>query len=232
METTVQSQKLALIVEDNPSDAMISKFILSDMNFISLHALNGLDALDYLENYDFSLIVVDLQMPIMSGTELLKRLKARKISAPILVTSGKNKTRDVRGAIALGAKDYIVKPMDVAIYKEKVSSLTAQQETQWFQYEIAPSSPDAMMSARNEFQIRSISEIGCIIRTSYQISEGTLLHLSSPMLARQGLNEVLGRVLYSEKKNDQVESFIGFVAPSEEQKQKIRLLCRSLWTQK
>lgn len=104
--------KKVLIVDDNPSDLKLANMILKKLGCQSLEIQDSLEVLDAANSVSFDLIILDLQMPQMSGLELLKRLKRKYNCPPVLIMSGRNAVSDVKVAIGLGASDYLVKPFD------------------------------------------------------------------------------------------------------------------------
>jgi DNA-binding NtrC family response regulator len=75
-----------------------------------LHARDGEEALALLAAEEVDLLVTDLEMPRMSGTELLRRVRERGVEAPALVLSGHAQIPNVVEVIRLGALDFVEKP--------------------------------------------------------------------------------------------------------------------------
>jgi signal transduction histidine kinase/CheY-like chemotaxis protein len=76
-ETNKQKQKLILMVEDNPVNIKITSTLLKRAQFASMHALNGQEALEILDNKEnnFDLILMDGEMPVMNGYETTKTIR-------------------------------------------------------------------------------------------------------------------------------------------------------------
>ena len=71
---------------------------------------NGQDALDYLDSAEYDALILDIMMPVMDGLTVLKKLRSRGSSLPVLLLTAKDSVDDrVRGLDA-GANDYLVKP--------------------------------------------------------------------------------------------------------------------------
>ncbi len=106
-----------LIVDDNPSDMAVAKHCVEKLGMNAVSASGGFEALELLDQYHFDIYIVDLQMPKMSGIDLLKRIKpiAEKSKGSMLVMSGRSRPTDIEQAIRVGAKDYVVKPIDLMI---------------------------------------------------------------------------------------------------------------------
>jgi CheY-like chemotaxis protein len=116
--------KRILLVEDNPADAELAMHGLSDYRLANevLHVRDGVEALDYLyRRGPFAdrpeglpaLVLLDLKMPRIDGTEVLRQLKAdpdmQKI--PVVVMTSSREDADLLRTYALGANAYVVKPV-------------------------------------------------------------------------------------------------------------------------
>jgi len=123
-----------LLVEDSPGDVMLVREALSGLEAPGeLHVVNdGGEALNFLRRSgNFAdapvpdLILLDLNLPVMDGREVLRELKAhsewRRIPVAILSTS--DDEEDVRTSYELQANCYIVKPLDMASFRRAMSAL-------------------------------------------------------------------------------------------------------------
>lgn len=80
---------------------------------VILHAANGQEALSKLaENPDIALVLLDINMPVLSGLEFLRQVKAEGPfkDIPIILCSTEGKDEDIRLGLSLGARAYIKKP--------------------------------------------------------------------------------------------------------------------------
>ncbi len=75
-------------------------------------AANAMEALEYLEQNEVDLMLVDIRMPVMSGLELLKRVRTMNRNVDVVILSGFADFEYAREALCYGAKDYILKPFD------------------------------------------------------------------------------------------------------------------------
>lgn len=92
---------------------------------VMYRAGNGQEALEILEQQEVELLLLDIQMPIMDGVQLLKIMKERKIDVPTIVLSGYQDFSYVREALRCGAIDYMLKPLK----KEELQTTLAKVET-------------------------------------------------------------------------------------------------------
>ena len=82
------AQKKILVVEDNPNMSSLLADMLEVFAVESVRATDGEDALDKLSGNDIGMVITDLRMPRMSGTELLVAVKDRHPALPVVLISG------------------------------------------------------------------------------------------------------------------------------------------------
>ena len=103
-----------LIVEDSPTMRQLIAFALKRIRGVRIvEANDGVDGLKKLSSERFDLILTDINMPIMDGLKLvsLVRNDANYKSIPIVVITTEGAQEDRERALALGANDYITKPI-------------------------------------------------------------------------------------------------------------------------
>lgn len=83
-----------------------------DWNIEISFACNGKEALDSLRRKQFGLLLLDLTMPEMDGVEVLEQIKAEGIEVFVVVISGDIQPQMQQRVLALGALDFIAKPVD------------------------------------------------------------------------------------------------------------------------
>lgn len=101
-----------LIVEDDPMVAMINEqYIKRNKNFELVgKCSNGSSALDFLDNNDVDLLILDVYMPKMDGFETLRRVRNKKITVDAIMVTAANDRVSLEEALHLGIVDYLVKP--------------------------------------------------------------------------------------------------------------------------
>ncbi len=116
---------MILMIDDDAEDIMIMQDALAEMGTLIVHIHNGIDAINYLRNAAPlpSIIVLDLNMPRMNGTQTLQVLKreTRIKNIPVVIYSTSINKLEKDKCMALGAHDFIIKP-----YSLKETMLTAQ----------------------------------------------------------------------------------------------------------
>lgn len=77
-----------LIVDDNPNMASLLSEMLEIFDYESTRAGDGIEAMEQVEQNDFSLVITDMRMPRMSGLDLLQKLKDTNPKLPVVLISG------------------------------------------------------------------------------------------------------------------------------------------------
>lgn len=113
-----------LVVEDEKmiSDAVCK--ILEDAGFYTDAVYDGEDGLYYIKEAKYDLIILDIMLPLIDGTEILKRTRTRGNSTPILMLTAKNTIPDKVLGLNSGADDYMTKPFDADELLARVGALT------------------------------------------------------------------------------------------------------------
>jgi len=105
--------KTILIVEDDQPSREVVKLATGAQNHILLEADNGLSGLEMAREHNPDLIILDVNLPGMSGLDICRRLRADGSRVPIIMLTAKADTIDVVVGLELGADDYVTKPFEV-----------------------------------------------------------------------------------------------------------------------
>ncbi|MGO9560536.1 MAG: response regulator transcription factor [Acidimicrobiales bacterium] len=101
-----------LVAEDDTALRSVIARGLEEAGYVVDAVADGLEALAYLETYEYELGVFDWRMPRMSGIDLVKELRHRNVSLPILLLTARDLAADRVEGLDAGADDYLVKPFD------------------------------------------------------------------------------------------------------------------------
>ncbi|PIE05855.1 MAG: two-component system response regulator [Sorangium cellulosum] len=115
-----------LIIEDSPMMRQLLVFALARVrNLRVTEADDGVDGLRKLANAKFDLIVTDINMPIMDGLKLIRRVRTDPVhkDTPIIVITTEGSQEDRHRALQLGANAYITKPIQAPQVIAKVKEL-------------------------------------------------------------------------------------------------------------
>ena len=113
-----------LVADDEPEMTMVLEALLSREHYSVDVVYNGQDALDYglAENYDC--LVLDIMMPKLDGIQVLRELRARNVSTPVLLLTAKSQVEDRIAGLNSGADDYLPKPFHSGELVARVRALT------------------------------------------------------------------------------------------------------------
>lgn len=99
-----------LLVEDSERLRHALMTLLTGAGHAVDAAADGAEALQYLELYDYAVVVLDLMLPRVDGLGVLRAMRARGNQARVLVLSARDQVQDRVAALDQGADDYLVKP--------------------------------------------------------------------------------------------------------------------------
>jgi two-component system response regulator HydG len=120
MERSSEQPARVLIIEDDPPQAgVLSRALAGEGREIVL-AEDGLEGLE-LARTGVALVVADYDLPGMNGVELVRKLRAEKISAPVLIVSGVASVRVAVDAMKAGALDFVPKPLDLDFLRARAA---------------------------------------------------------------------------------------------------------------
>jgi two-component system, OmpR family, response regulator len=112
-----------LITEDDCALAEALEFALTRAGYAVDHVANGSAADEALKTDVFGLVILDLGIPKLDGFEVLRRLRRRNPTVPVLILSGREKPEEKVLGLDLGADDYLVKPFSVNELLARVRAL-------------------------------------------------------------------------------------------------------------
>ena len=115
-----------LVVEDSPMMRQLLVFALSRIrNLRVTEADDGVDGLRKLAASRFDIIITDINMPIMDGLKLVKRIRSDAVhrDTPVVIITTEGSTEDRQRALQLGANAYITKPIQAPQVIAKVREL-------------------------------------------------------------------------------------------------------------
>ncbi|ANW99070.1 two-component system response regulator [Thermoclostridium stercorarium subsp. thermolacticum DSM 2910] len=98
--------------------------ILEKNNYTAEAVYNGEDALAYLETGDYDAAILDIMMPKMDGITVLKKVREKGITTPILMLTAKSEVDDIVTGLDSGANDYLTKPFDTKELLARIRAMT------------------------------------------------------------------------------------------------------------
>lgn len=115
-----------MVVDDMSTMRRIIKNILKQLGFVNVEeAENGQEALAKMRVGGFGFVISDWNMPVMSGIELLRAIRADETlkSIPVLMVTAEAQKENIIEAIQAGVSNYIVKPFTAEVLQEKMNKI-------------------------------------------------------------------------------------------------------------
>jgi CheY-like chemotaxis protein len=110
--TPEQNNNKVLIVEDEESNFELLKAMLRKRDVVVFWAQTGIEAIELCEQHVFSLILMDIKMPEMSGYAAIGRLREMGVTCPIIAQTAYARMEDEEKALKMGFNAYVSKPID------------------------------------------------------------------------------------------------------------------------
>ena len=120
-----------LLVEDNSQLNKALTTLLKRNSYLVDSALDGEEALIYLKDYQYDVIVLDIMLPKIDGLEVLRRARSNGIQTPIILLTAKSTIEDKITGLDLGADDYLPKPFNSDELLARIRAL-GRRKTQEF----------------------------------------------------------------------------------------------------
>lgn len=107
-----KSKGRVLLVDDNPKNIQVAANILSNQGLQVEYSTSGTEAIEWLDNEYFDVILLDIMMPEMDGFEVCRKIKEnpKTKDIPVIFLSAKNGMENITKGFQLGGADYITKP--------------------------------------------------------------------------------------------------------------------------
>lgn len=116
-----------LLVEDNAQLNKALSALLKRNSLIVDSAVDGEEALSFIEGYEYDVIVLDVMMPKIDGFEVLRRMRAKGDSTPVIMLTAKSTTEDKIKGLDLGADDYLAKPFSADELLARIRALSRRR---------------------------------------------------------------------------------------------------------
>ncbi len=110
-----------LLADDHPNNRELISILLKRMNITVTEVENGKQALDTIFYQKFDLILLDIHMPQMDGTEALKKIRAAGNYTPVIALTANNMKHEIEHYLRLGFSDHLAKPISRQHFINKIS---------------------------------------------------------------------------------------------------------------
>ena len=113
-----------LVIEDNPDIVANIYAFFEPKGYEIDNAHNGLRGLEFATQNTYDIILLDVMLPGMDGTQLCKNLREKwHIKTPVLMLTARGRAEDVLAGFEAGADDYLPKPFDLPILLARIGGL-------------------------------------------------------------------------------------------------------------
>jgi CheY-like chemotaxis protein len=121
--------KKVLVVDDNPVSRELIREVLEGPQQRILEAEDGEEALEKVLQEEPDLVLLDIQLPLLDGYEVLRRIRgnSRFARLPVVALTAFAMREDCEKALALGFDEYVTKPIDAASLRLKIRSILGDE---------------------------------------------------------------------------------------------------------
>jgi len=112
-----------LVIEDEQQLSSQIATELRNSGFTIDQAYDGSEGLYYAEEYSYDLMVIDLGLPKMSGSEIIEQLRAEENKTPIIILTARDHWQDKVSVLSSGADDYLTKPFHMPELVARINAL-------------------------------------------------------------------------------------------------------------
>jgi len=117
-----------LTVDDDAEMLNLLHEVISQLGHTSVTAVDGIDAMEKLQENQFDIIITDINMPRMDGIELTKQVKADFEDVDVLTVTGYETEYKYTDVIEIGASDFISKPFNINELEAKINRIIRERE--------------------------------------------------------------------------------------------------------
>lgn len=118
-----------LLVEDNPQLNKALTTLLKRNSYLVDSASDGEEALMYIKDYQYDVIILDIMLPKIDGLEVLRRTRRDNIQTPIILLTARSTIEDKITGLDLGADDYLPKPFSTDELLARIRALGRRKAT-------------------------------------------------------------------------------------------------------
>lgn len=122
-----QSQQSVLSVDDDGELRELLHELICQMGHASVTATDGVDALEKMEEKQFDIVITDINMPRLNGVGLIKRITSDFSDTDVIAITGYQTEYNYTDIIALGASDFISKPINIDEFEAKIKRIVRER---------------------------------------------------------------------------------------------------------
>ena len=177
-----------LLAEDEKSLSKALTSILTKNNYSVDTVFDGDEAESYIMTGDYDCVILDVMMPCQDGFEVLRKVRRKGITTPIIMLTAKSQIDDKVEGLDLGANDYVTKPFDSKELMARIRAITRN----------AVASADNILTCgnitlnRNNFELSSPSSSVTLASKEYQILEYLMLNRGMLISSERFMDKIWG----------------------------------------
>ena len=177
-----------LLAEDEKSLSKALTSILTKNNYSVDAVFDGDEAESYIMTGDYDCVILDVMMPCQDGFEVLRKVRSKGITTPIIMLTAKSQIDDKVEGLDLGANDYVTKPFDSKELMARIRAITRNATT----------SSDNILKYgnitlnRNNFELSSPSSSVTLASKEYQILEYLMLNQGMLISSERFMDKIWG----------------------------------------
>ncbi|MCR5529196.1 MAG: response regulator transcription factor [Saccharofermentans sp.] len=177
-----------LLAEDEKSLSKALSSILTKNNYSVDTVFDGDEAESYIVTGDYDCVILDVMMPCQDGFEVLRKVRKKGITTPIIMLTAKSQIDDKVEGLDLGANDYVTKPFDSKELMARIRAITRN----------AVASADNILTCgnitlnRNNFELSSPSSSVTLASKEYQILEYLMLNRGVLISSERFMDKIWG----------------------------------------
>ena len=201
-ETGPNRPPLLLIVDDIADNRTILTRRFQRRGFEIIEAQSGPEALALIGQHDFDTVMLDVMMPEMDGEEVLRRIRQMRTATqlPVIMVTARSQSEDVVTALALGANDYVTKPVDFAVALARVTSQVDRKRAQEQVVRAAERLQQLNRELESRVRERTASLVAANERLEHEIAQRERSQAQNEYLARHdSLTGLANRLLFREE---------------------------------
>ena len=194
-----------LLVDDERDLTSALSEILKRNNYTVTVANDGETGLDFALTGIFDLIILDVMMPKVDGFTVLREIRAKKMSVPVLMLTAKSETANKIGGLNLGADDYVTKPFDTDELLARVKALLRRKDTL----------TENILNVGDIYLNRDSAELGCgdkkitLGKKEFQILEMLMLNVGKNIDKERFIEKIWG--YDTEAEYNTIEVYVSFL---------------------
>lgn len=127
MDIGNQAQQSVLSVDDDGEIRELLHELICQMGHSSVTAADGVDALEKMEENQFDIVITDINMPRLNGVRLIKRIASDFSDTDVIAITGYQTEYNYTDIIALGASDFISKPINIDEFEAKIKRIVRER---------------------------------------------------------------------------------------------------------